>query len=228
MSTCARPSAHAVVTSSSSPTHTSNIVEVDRCRTRRGRLRLRTDAARSRSTKNTIQAGLRSSRLTSRSADDCPITGSNGEPVAAPPPGMEQHPSPSFLWTCLSCGRRVPRRVDECRYGFTHSETAVVESAHAIKPASTTPNRRLLLLRAAPVVAAFLLGGGTVYLLGATEHADVAKATRTLAPAPAPTTALASESQPAGFTPAVVMFSPTTIAATATTAPAAATSTSLE
>ncbi|HKE84905.1 MAG TPA: trypsin-like peptidase domain-containing protein [Vicinamibacterales bacterium] len=122
----------------------------------------------------------------------------------------------------------MPRRVDECRYGFTHSETAVVESAHAIKPASTTPNRRLLLLRAAPVVAAFLLGGGTVYLLGATEHADVAKATRTLAPAPAPTTALASESQPAGFTPAVVMFSPTTIAATATTAPAAATSTSLE
>ena len=101
-----------------------------------------------------------------------------------------------------------------------------------IEPTTTTSNRRLLILIAATAVAAFLLGGGAVFLLGATEHADTATATGTLALAPAttpaPTTALASESQSAGLTPSVVVFSPTAIAPTVTAAPAATTFTSLE
>ena len=39
---------------------------------------------------------------------------------------MEQPGSAQLSWTCPSCGRRVPRRVGECRCGFQHTEAAPV------------------------------------------------------------------------------------------------------
>src|SRR5262245_48583241 len=52
---------------------------------------------------------------------------------------MEQSASASFLWTCPSCGRRVPRRVDECRCGFKQSDAPV--EAGAAPPAATSTAR---------------------------------------------------------------------------------------
>ena len=40
---------------------------------------------------------------------------------------MEQPGSANISWTCPSCGRRVPRRVDACRCGFAHAETSADE-----------------------------------------------------------------------------------------------------
>jgi S1-C subfamily serine protease len=37
---------------------------------------------------------------------------------------MELSAAANLSWTCPACGRRVPRRVGECRCGFQHAETA--------------------------------------------------------------------------------------------------------
>ena len=48
---------------------------------------------------------------------------------------MDLAGSPTIAWTCPSCGRRVPKRVDECRCGYQHA-SAPVEVA---SPSSGTP-----------------------------------------------------------------------------------------
>src|SRR5262245_57835403 len=145
---------------------------------------------------------------------------------------MEQPAASSFLWTCPSCGRGVPRRVDECRCGFKQSDVPA-ETAPAATNETTTAssNRRLFVLLAAPVVVAFVIGGGAVYLFGASDHSETTKpanqtATSLTAPAPAP--AVASESQPTDLTPAVVVLSPTTIAPPVNTTAPSTTASSLE
>ena len=77
---------------------------------------------------------------------------------------MEQPGSANISWTCPSCGRRVPRRVDACRCGFAHAETSADEPISA--PAPTAPQRQdsnrivflsLLVIVAGGIVALFLL-----------------------------------------------------------------------
>jgi putative serine protease PepD len=77
---------------------------------------------------------------------------------------MEQPGSANISWTCPSCGRRVPRRVDECRCGFQHAETPAAAPISAAAPAA--PQRHdanrivflsLLVIVAGGIVALFLL-----------------------------------------------------------------------
>src|SRR5262245_2908625 len=75
---------------------------------------------------------------------------------------MEQSGAAVTLsWTCPSCGRRVPRRVGECRCGFQQPEATVdVESTPAISaPAPATAERsssgRMMFL----AILVFIAGG---------------------------------------------------------------------
>ena len=77
---------------------------------------------------------------------------------------MEQPGPANISWTCPSCGRRVPRRVDACRCGFAHAETSADEPISA--PPPPAPQRQdsnqivflsLLVLVAGGIVALFLL-----------------------------------------------------------------------
>jgi S1-C subfamily serine protease len=77
---------------------------------------------------------------------------------------MEQPGSTNISWTCPSCGRRVPRRVDECRCGFAHAETPA--DAPISAPPPPAPPRQdsnqivflcLLVIVAGGIVALFLL-----------------------------------------------------------------------
>jgi S1-C subfamily serine protease len=53
---------------------------------------------------------------------------------------MEQLGSTTISWTCPSCGRRVPRRVDECRCGFQHVETPADAPSSGPAPSAPTPS----------------------------------------------------------------------------------------
>jgi S1-C subfamily serine protease len=77
---------------------------------------------------------------------------------------MEQPGSANTSWTCPSCGRRVPRRVDECRCGFQHAETPADAPIGA--PPPPAPPRQdwhhivflsLLVIVAGGIVALYLL-----------------------------------------------------------------------
>jgi S1-C subfamily serine protease len=77
---------------------------------------------------------------------------------------MEQPGPANISWTCPSCGRRVPRRVDACRCGFAHAETSADKPISA--PPPPAPPRQdsnqivflsLLVLVAGGIVALFLL-----------------------------------------------------------------------
>jgi len=77
---------------------------------------------------------------------------------------MEQPGPANISWTCPSCGRRVPRRVDACRCGFAHAETSADEPISA--PPPPAPQRQdsnqivflsLLVIVAGGIVALFLL-----------------------------------------------------------------------
>jgi hypothetical protein len=77
---------------------------------------------------------------------------------------MEQPGSANISWTCPSCGRRVPRRVDECRCGFQHAETPADAPIGAPQPSA--PPRQdwhhvvflsLLVIVAGGIVALYLL-----------------------------------------------------------------------
>ena len=76
---------------------------------------------------------------------------------------MEQPGSANISWTCPSCGRRVPRRVDACRCGFAHAETSADEPISAPPPAPPRQGSNqivflsLLVLVAGGIVALFLL-----------------------------------------------------------------------
>jgi S1-C subfamily serine protease len=77
---------------------------------------------------------------------------------------MEQPGPANISWTCPSCGRRVPRRVDACRCGFAHAESSADEPISA--PPPPAPQRQdsnqivflsLLVIVAGGIVALFLL-----------------------------------------------------------------------
>src|SRR5262245_11828950 len=82
---------------------------------------------------------------------------------------MEQPGSTNISWTCPSCGRRVPRRVDECRCGFQHAETpadAPISAPAPSGPPASAPRRQdsthivflsLLVIVAGGIVALYLL-----------------------------------------------------------------------
>ena len=77
---------------------------------------------------------------------------------------MEQPGSANISWTCPSCGRRVPRRIDACRCGFAHAETPADEPISAPqRPAPPRQNSNqivflsLLVIVASGIVALFLL-----------------------------------------------------------------------
>jgi len=76
---------------------------------------------------------------------------------------MEQSVSGSLSWTCPSCGRRVPRRVSECRCGFRQADGAAdapftaapSEPAPAPKPSGSS---HLTLTAIVVIVAAGIAG----------------------------------------------------------------------
>jgi S1-C subfamily serine protease len=81
---------------------------------------------------------------------------------------MEQPGSANISWRCPSCGRRVPRRVDECRCGFQHAETPAAPISApppSVLPPSPPPRQdsnsivflSLLVIVAGGIVALFLL-----------------------------------------------------------------------
>jgi S1-C subfamily serine protease len=76
---------------------------------------------------------------------------------------MEQPGLANISWTCPSCGRRVPRRVDECRCGFSHAETPADAPISAPPPAPPRQDSNqivflcLLVIVAGGIVALFLL-----------------------------------------------------------------------
>lgn len=43
---------------------------------------------------------------------------------------------PAFTWTCPSCKRKVPSRVNECHCGFSRSQAAAAERASVARPAA--------------------------------------------------------------------------------------------
>ncbi|MBI3048783.1 MAG: trypsin-like peptidase domain-containing protein [Acidobacteria bacterium] len=55
----------------------------------------------------------------------------------------------SFAWDCPACGRRVPRRVEQCRCGFTRTKP---EAAGDLPSADETPRRSGVLLLATGLV----------------------------------------------------------------------------
>ena len=77
------------------------------------------------------------------------------------------NPSDQFIWECPSCGRRVPRRVDECRCGFRQpaegSDAAVGGSPQASAPVGRTlsgPPREADKARAAYLIVGLVIGLG--------------------------------------------------------------------
>ena len=79
---------------------------------------------------------------------------------------MEQPGAANISWTCPSCGRRVPRRVDECRCGFAHAaDTPGAEEPIAAPQAPEQSSARpvlflgILVLTGAAIIAMFLLRG---------------------------------------------------------------------
>ena len=62
--------------------------------------------------------------------------------------------SDQFVWQCPSCGRRVPRKVEDCRCGFRQpdSETVIPASSEAEISAAPSPSsaRRIPWLRSTP------------------------------------------------------------------------------
>jgi putative serine protease PepD len=81
-----------------------------------------------------------------------------------------------FVRNCPSCGRRVPRRVEECRCGFRTPEAAPIAVAAEPEPAAKASNRRGI----AMLVAGLALGLGLA--------AVPLRSLWTLAPTPAPAT----------------------------------------
>jgi S1-C subfamily serine protease len=123
---------------------------------------------------------------------------------------MEQSASPSFLWTCPSCGRRVPRRVDECRCGFKQADAPVEEAgapAPAIAPTPSRSSAWALLLFGVSLLAGTAL---VVHLIR--PFSSFAASPRPAVITVPPTVPAATDATPDDLTPAVVVLSPTTIA----------------
>ena len=121
---------------------------------------------------------------------------------------MEQPGSANISWTCPSCGRRVPTRVDECRCGFQHAETPV-DAPISATPPSAPPRQDsnsivflcLLVIVAGGIVALFLLReSAPVPATAATTASQVslpvADAAPALAETPTDTTPPPTESEP--------------------------------
>src|SRR6185295_814261 len=142
---------------------------------------------------------------------------------------MEQSASASFLWTCPSCGRRVPRRVDECRCGFKQADAPGEE---AVAPAAETPTPRGS-SRWSLLTFGLLVVAGVALFIAQSQTKPEAAAGQpprvATTPPPDSASAAASVSNDAtddttssDLTPAVVVLSPTTIATPPTgTEPAA-------
>lgn len=63
-------------------------------------------------------------------------------------------------WNCPSCGRRVPRHVEECRCGFKQADLPPAEPALAAVPEARSGRSGLLLL-----IGGLVIGGGLMMLL---------------------------------------------------------------
>jgi hypothetical protein len=111
-----------------------------------------------------------------------------------------------FVWNCPSCGRRVPRRIEECRCGFRLPETeTVIADVPAAEPPAASSRRPVMMLG-----AAVLLGLGLAAI-----------PLRSLwAPVPATMAAKAAEAAPAAVEVAV----PAPVAEAAAAAPSPASS----
>jgi S1-C subfamily serine protease len=116
---------------------------------------------------------------------------------------MEQPGAANISWTCPSCGRRVPRRVGECRCGFAHpADTPVAEEPIAAPQAPEQSSARpvmflgILVLTGAAIIAMFLMRGGAP----ATTPREVVATTRTPAAA-APASVPLADDAPAPIEP---------------------------
>src|SRR5437870_4369877 len=61
------------------------------------------------------------------------------------------------MWTCPSCGRRVPGRVSECRCGFRASDTPPAPSSDAPQQDEAPSSHGVLILLTVVLVATALL-----------------------------------------------------------------------
>ena len=91
-----------------------------------------------------------------------------------------------FVWNCPSCGRRVPRRVDECRCGFRlqDPETAIPDVAAPELPAASSNHRMVIL--AAGLVLGLGLAAVPLRSLWAPAPGAAPSEARTAAPVAAP------------------------------------------
>ena len=87
-----------------------------------------------------------------------------------------------FVWNCPSCGRRVPRRVEECRCGFRLQEAEpVITEAASPEPPPASNHRGTLMLG-----AGLLLGLSLAALPFRSLWAPAPAATPAAAPRPGP------------------------------------------
>lgn len=124
-----------------------------------------------------------------------------------------------FVWNCPSCGRRVPRRVEECRCGFrlAETETAIPQPPAAEAPPASSHRGSLML------VAGLVLGLGLAAIPLRSLWAPAPAATPTEAPQPKPVADMATtppapapsadSSRPALSVPATPLALPAAVAA---------------
>ena len=103
---------------------------------------------------------------------------------------MEQPGSAHISWTCPSCGRRVPRRVGECRCGFQLAETAADPPISTPAPAPTpaaapAPARQQASNQIVFLCTLVIVAGGIVaiFLLRQTAPAPATGAVASTSPA---------------------------------------------
>ena len=129
-------------------------------------------------------------------------------------------PDSSTVWTCPSCGRRVPFRVAECRCGFQQGDAPAVqpESSVDAEAAEGGRGKGLLFVGGAIVVCGVL---AMIPLRSSTVTSPAGPETPAAPPLETSTAPAANESSPALVAPVVVRPGATPSAPAAADAPAA-------
>src|SRR5690349_13292632 len=73
---------------------------------------------------------------------------------------MEQSASTALPWTCPFCGRRVPRRVNECRCGFQQAGAPAEDAAPPVETSTPRGSSRWSLV----IFGVLVLAGAGLYI----------------------------------------------------------------